>query len=117
MLADDQQVSYNYRVLQAKFGDGYGQTAPDGINNETREVTFRYDNLTITDFNTVMTFLRALKGATPFSVTLHGEASVTNYYLVPNSIATTVTAKHRTNSAIVHRSIQFSGTSCYDLGL
>lgn len=116
-LADDQSVTYKYKVLTASFGDGYSQVAPDGLNNETREVTFRYQNLKIQDFDKVMKFLRGLNGVTPFSVKLHGETTTGIYRLNPNSLQTSVTAKHMTNSSIVFRTITFSAMTCYDLGL
>ena len=116
-LADDQSVAYKYRIMTASFGDGYAQVAPDGINNESREVTFRYQNLTIQDFNKVMNFLRALKGVTPFSVKLHGENATQNYRLNPQSLQTSVTAKHMTDASIVYRTITFSATTCFDIGL
>lgn len=114
-LDDEQGVSYEYRVLKTQLGDGYSQVAPDGINSEMRKVTFTYRNLEIADFNTVMTFLRGLKGVTPFKATLHGEAAATTYRLDPASLTTTVTAKHRTNSSVVHRTIQFSAFTCNDI--
>lgn len=115
MLDDEQGVSYEYRVLSAQFGDGYAQIAPDGINNEIRKVTFTYRNLEISDFNRVMTFLRGLKGATPFKVKLHGETQQTLYRLDPASLTSTVTAKHRNDTSVVHRTIQFSAYTCYDI--
>lgn len=114
-LDDEQGVQYEYRLLKAQFGDGYSQVAPDGINNEVRKVTFTYRNLEISDFNRVMSFLRALKGATPFKATLHGETAATAYRLDPASLTTTVTAKHRVDSSVVHRTIQFAAYTSYDI--
>ena len=62
-ISEDQSSTYKYRILNAEFGDGYSQTAPDGINNEIREVTVMYKNLLPTEYNIVMNFLRGLRGA------------------------------------------------------
>lgn len=58
----------SFRVKTAKFGDGYEQTAEDGINNKTQSwpLTFTGPKSRIAE---IMVFLNAHKGATAFSWT------------------------------------------------
>ncbi len=38
-----------FRVLKAQFGDGYLQTAPDGVNHQIDQWNLIFANLTLTD--------------------------------------------------------------------
>lgn len=48
------------RVLRAQFGDGYEQTAPNGINTIVDEWSIRYENLTTSERNTLLAALDAV---------------------------------------------------------
>lgn len=45
------------RVLIAQFGDGYDQTAPDGINSIVDEWSITYENLTSSERTTLLAAL------------------------------------------------------------
>ena len=68
-------VSYNSsksvkpRVKQAKFGDGYSQESPDGINNVSEEWNVSFDNLDFSTFNAIESFFKATKGYIAFDWT------------------------------------------------
>lgn len=109
-IENEQTSTYKYRILNAEFGDGYSQTAPDGINNEIREVTVQYKNLKTTEYETVIGFLRGLKGAYKFKFTPHGETEQV-WKVVPESLQTTVTAISYTDSSKIYRSIAFTARS------
>lgn len=47
------------RVLVAQFGDGYDQTAPDGINASVDEWNVTYENLTSSERTTLWAALDA----------------------------------------------------------
>ena len=94
-ISEDQSSTYKYRILNAEFGDGYSQTAPDGINNEIREVTVMYKNLLPTEYDTVMNFLRGLRGASKFKFSPYGETEQV-WKMVPDSLQSTVTARSTT---------------------
>ena len=48
------------RVLSAQFGDGYSQHAPDGTNASYDSWNVVYENLTLTNRNTLWTILNAV---------------------------------------------------------
>lgn len=54
------------RVLQTNFGDGYGQTVADGIQNVRLTVNVSWLNLTDSEAQTLEDFLRARGGYLPF---------------------------------------------------
>lgn len=45
-----------YNTLQMNFGNGYSQTAPDGINNRIESWSLKWDGLTLTDRNALWAF-------------------------------------------------------------
>jgi phage-related protein len=59
-ISQSSSGQYRNRVLQAQFGDGYDQSAPDGINNRASEWSVRYDNLTTSEKNTLVTALNTV---------------------------------------------------------
>ena len=74
-IAQGSTVTYRNRVLQAKFGDGYDQTAPDGINNIVADWSIRYDNLTTSEKTTLLTALNAVGSWDYLTWTPPGETS------------------------------------------
>lgn len=74
-LIDDRdiQITHEYKIFESTLGDGYKQLAANGINNETRTVSIKYKNLRPNDYNTVLNFIRALKGVQPVFFTVPGE--------------------------------------------
>lgn len=44
------------RVLVADFGDGYAQTAPDGVNTVTEQWDLSFENYSSADVSTLITF-------------------------------------------------------------
>lgn len=113
LISDEQTINYSYDVLTVPFGSGYTQSAPKGINNEKKELTIKYVNLTTKDFNTVINFLRGLKGSTSFFYTPHGDVQ-SKWRMQPESLATGVTAIHKTNKKLIYRSIEFRAVNSYD---
>lgn len=77
----------DFLVREARFGDGYRQTAADGLNNETQQwpVTLvgRADKI-----GAALTFLRERKGAVSFLWTpplgVQGLYLCTSYSLTPH---------------------------------
>lgn len=116
-LIDEQQlsVSYTYRIFEAGLGDGYTQQAPNGINNESRKVSITYKNLRASEFNKVLTFLRGLKGVTPFSMKIPGEKTSSVFRLIPDTLSTSITAIAQYDESYIVRSITFTAQSAYDI--
>lgn len=54
------------RVLSMKFGDGYEQRAPDGINNIDTSWDVSFTHRTDKEFQDILNFLRALQGVGSF---------------------------------------------------
>lgn len=54
------------RLLVADFGDGYGQTAPDGINTVVEEWSLSFDDYPLADIKTITDFLDGLGSAKSF---------------------------------------------------
>jgi phage-related protein len=50
------------RMLSTQFGDGYSQEAPDGTNALYDTWTITYENLSLTDRNTLFAVLDAVGG-------------------------------------------------------
>lgn len=60
------------RIAKASFGDGYEQTAADGLNPERRTYQIIFDTRVNADIETVRSFLSGLGGHTPFTFTPPG---------------------------------------------
>lgn len=68
-------VEHTPRVLIAKFGDGYEQRVPDGINTELQKWTVKF----IVDVPTgqaIHNFLKSLGGSTSFTWTPPNETEI-----------------------------------------
>lgn len=51
-----------YKTKRVKFGNGYTQSAPDGINDMQDEWTLVFENLTLTERNALVTALDSVEG-------------------------------------------------------
>lgn len=68
----------SFLVAEAKFGDGYRQTSPDGLNNESQTwIISRVGRSAVV--GPILTFLRAHKGGNSFLWT--PPLGVAGYYL------------------------------------
>jgi phage-related protein len=54
------------KILKADFGDGYSQSAADGVNNIRAEFSLTWEVLTSTDADTIEGFLTTQGGYQPF---------------------------------------------------
>ena len=63
------------RVLEKTFGDGYVQTAADGLNAATRSYRAIFDTRLNAEIAEIVTFLTAHGGVTPFLFTVPGDAA------------------------------------------
>ena len=67
------------KVNMAEFGSGYTQRATFGLNQNLKEWTLRWDNITETQSDEIETFLDARGGVENFDYTAPGEASSSKY--------------------------------------
>lgn len=68
-------VAQRPRTLNNKFGDGYEQRTPDGINNKLRTWNLTF-NRVLADIAAINTFLTDKGGVTSFTWTPSGESEV-----------------------------------------
>jgi phage-related protein len=63
-------------LLVAKFGDGYEQRTPNGINYTKQQWTIQWENITTTELTTIETAIASARyGADAFTWTPFNEAS------------------------------------------
>jgi phage-related protein len=65
----------NPRVFAAKFGDGYSQRRPAGINNLDQSWNLPFQNIAINTANDIETFFRSKNGSVSFTWIPPGETS------------------------------------------
>jgi len=58
------------KVLLARFGDGYEQRLPDGINSIQETFNITFNNRTKEEIDDITGYLASLKGASAFSLTI-----------------------------------------------
>lgn len=104
-IAEGYSQSAKYSVLEAKFGDGYKQVAPNGINNKRLTWSITYKNLDEDTFATVMDFIDSLKGSEPFYATPRGSVQQV-WQLGANEVQITETAVSNL-SGKTYRNISF----------
>ena len=66
--------SFKVRVIENKFGDGYRQTSPDGLNAVERSWPVSWANLTIANADILQAFFIANAGK-PFRYTMPRETA------------------------------------------
>lgn len=88
------------RVLRSRFGDGYEQRVGDGINIRPQVWSLRWSVRTASERDTILAFLRAENGITPFDWTPPG-GTAGKYvcdswtYTPENAVSNTITATFR----------------------
>lgn len=89
-ISQTHQSRTKQRLLTAQFGDGYFQSAPDGINSLYEEWDIGWDYLSQTDRNTVVTVLKG--GATDYITwTTPNDGVTKKFQIVPVKPATLFT--------------------------
>lgn len=66
----ESSVRPEIKILEAQFGDGYTQVAPDGLNHIRDVLTLSWKMLRPAQADQIETFLRAHGGTTPFYYTI-----------------------------------------------
>ena len=85
LISLESSIDVNYPTLTAKFGDGYEQVAPMGINQKNKVWTIIYRNMNASRTQTILNFLDAVKGIQPFFATPIGEIEQ-KWRLIPDSV-------------------------------
>lgn len=66
-------TEYNFRMMNAQFGDGYTQRAPDGLNNKIDSWSIIYSKLSTVDIATVEAFIEIVRSGEYFLFTPPGD--------------------------------------------
>lgn len=54
------------RILQSKFGDGYAQESPDGLNADLAEWSLSFEDVSLSVLKAMRDFLKARKASEKF---------------------------------------------------
>lgn len=71
----ESSVTFTADVLEAKFGDGYEQTAARGLNSVAGVYQATWTSLTQSERDTIESFFRVRYGAVAFLYTFPGEST------------------------------------------
>jgi phage-related protein len=80
-ISQASSAGVEFRVLMSQYGNGYSQRAPDGINNAIHSWDVVWDNLTASEFTTVVNAIEAAKGADYFTWQAPGDAASKKYVI------------------------------------
>lgn len=61
------EESAEFQVDVMRFGDGYSQRSPQGINNGLRNWEVSFDDISLTDADAIVNFFRAKMGSVSFT--------------------------------------------------
>lgn len=70
------------QIRVAAFGSGYSQRSVFGLNQDLKNWSFTWENITETNADEIETFLEARGGAESFSYQPQGEAAAKKYICV-----------------------------------
>jgi phage-related protein len=97
-IGQDSTRRVKQRLVSARFGDGYFQTAAEGVNSIFEEWDITWPNLTSTERDTVIAAL--LAGATDYLTwTPSGDSASKKYQVVPDKAAQLYT---ETNNGVLY---------------
>lgn len=68
-VSTNSTLTTNYRTNQMNFGDGYSQTAADGINWVVDTWTIKWENINLTDLTTLKNFFNTVGSYLPITWT------------------------------------------------
>ena len=63
------------KLLAADFGEGYTQTAADGVNFIKRQMTLRWDGITLAQKYAIIAFFENQAGYQPFYYWMYGDTA------------------------------------------
>lgn len=75
MISQESTRTRRYKTKKAEFGNGYAQTAPDGINNAKDSWNVVYPNLTSAERTTLLAALDAVQSWDYLTWTAPGDGS------------------------------------------
>jgi phage-related protein len=103
-IAQSTSFSRTYRKRELRLGDGFSQRVQDGLNAAGWKGTINYENLSLTDFNTLISFLDGIGSWGTFDYTPTGAASSSKFSVDAAGPTITATAGNLFNVAFQCRS-------------
>ena len=80
-ISQSSSKTTNFRTLISKFGNGYEQRTPDGINTKEDTWSIQYENLSTADKDTVVAAFDAVGGWDYITWTPFGDSSQKRFKL------------------------------------
>jgi len=74
-ISQDSSSSRDYRTIETKYGNGYGQRAADGLNSVKDTWSVTWANLNATEYTTVLTAFDTVKGVDYLTWTAPGDST------------------------------------------
>lgn len=85
LIATDAAKTIMHRIKSVKFGDGYEQLSPDGINSKVDKWRLSYVWMDKATYETIQTAFDTVGGADYFTWTPYGEAVSKRFKVDPDS--------------------------------
>ena len=86
----NQSAEISPRVLAVRFGDGYTQRIPDGINNNLLNLDLTFENRSEKEATAIAHFLNVRRGAEPFAYTPPSPYATQKLFICKNFTSTFV---------------------------
>lgn len=80
-----------YRKREMRLGDGYSQRVPDGINATEWTATLNFENLSQTDFSTLLTFMDSI-GSWGYFTYITPDGNTTKFSIIQDQTSITALA-------------------------
>jgi phage-related protein len=81
-ISENSTKTPDYKTISAKFGEGFGQRAADGLNAKKDTWSLQWVPVTLTNRNTIVAALDAVGGWDYLTWTPPGEGSSKKYIVV-----------------------------------
>jgi phage-related protein len=81
-----------YRRRELRMGDGFSQRVPDGLNAAGWKGTIAYDNLSLTDFTSLISFIDGIGSWSTFDYTPPGAASASKFSVNPDGMSINISS-------------------------
>jgi phage-related protein len=96
----DAGVGFAPAVKIIKFGDGYEQRIPDGINNDLLEMQITFAKRSKSEHTAIMHFLKERQGVESFAFTPHAPFAVEKLFVCDKATSTFVFFNNYTVQAV-----------------
>src|SRR4051794_9813207 len=92
LISQQTTFTKGYRSIQMRLGDGYSQRAPDGLNPVEWKGNIVYENMSLTDFTTLVTFLDTIGSWGTFDYQPPGASGASKFSVDPAGPSISISA-------------------------